>query len=288
MSYPKFKKELERLKEDNIHGASHLYRQLLKIFVKANDDLDRAEYRKLVKELKNWRPLMGNVLNGIAIIEEYAEKSANDIATTLAKSQAEMEDAQKRTIFNAAKIIKRHRRIATISYSGQVGDSLLRAAREGWQGNILIAESRPMMEGRLLAKRLVYTLSDSRIVFGTDCQVLSLVPKVDAVFIGADLISLSFFINKMGTLSMCCAVSPGKKIYVIADSTKYYAPHNMDIHFSVRPTSEIWPHHPSKIDILNNYFEIIKFQPRIKFINEFGVWTGDRVKNYLENSQALL
>jgi len=184
----------------------------------------------------------------------------------------------------AASIIKRYKSIVTISASGLVYESIHKTIKMGWRGAVFVAESRPVLEGKSLAVSLAE--SPIRIVYGTDCQVLSMLDDVNAAFIGADLISSRYFINKTGTSALLSCLDSKKKVYILADSSKYYDfPDKIVI--PEMPPSEVWPHHPDRVKIVNRYFEKVSFHKNLVFINESECINSDKLKKYLEKRQLL-
>jgi translation initiation factor 2B subunit (eIF-2B alpha/beta/delta family) len=287
MSYLQFRKKLELLKTDNIHGASILCRTILELFSDASNSLRKSEYRKLVNLLSSWRPPMGNLLNIIAEIEDSEDDPGANIMADICIILVDLEQANLRTIEKAAAEIMKYDSVVTISNSGTVAESIRLAGKRGWKGTLLVGESRPAMEGREFVASLYKSHRGYKIIYGTDNEILSRVPNAGAVFVGADLISDSFFVNKTGTAAMASLISEFRKMFVIADLSKYFPIAIEDLIIESHPAREIWPKHPSRIEIINRYFEPVKFQSNISFINDEGIWDCKAVKKYLDNSNDL-
>jgi translation initiation factor 2B subunit (eIF-2B alpha/beta/delta family) len=287
MSYLSISKQLESLMADNVHGASYLCRNIIDLFSKASIELRKSDYRKLVGLLGGWRLPMGNLLNVMAKIE-YREGDLNtDILADLSIILADLEQALIKTIEKAAAEIMKYDSVVTISNSGTVAESIRAAGKLGWKGTLLVGESRPALEGREFAASLCKSQGDYKIIYGADNEIMSRVSTAGAVFVGADLISDSFFINKTGTAAMALLISEFRKMFVIADLSKYYQIAIEDLPIENHPAREIWPKHPARLEIINHYFEMVKFQPNIAFVNDEGVWDIDTVKKYLDNSNNL-
>jgi translation initiation factor 2B subunit (eIF-2B alpha/beta/delta family) len=284
MSYIKFREQLEKLTNDNIHGASYLCQNLYNLFSDASNNLRKSEYRKLVHQLRSWHPPMGNILNAIPIIEDSIDESSVNLLVDFSIAESDRESLLVKTIERAAEELFKYDTVATISNSGSVAGGVILAGKQGWTGTLLIGESRPAMEGKEMAITLNKSLRGYKIIIGTDNEILSAIPKVDAVFVGADLVSDSYFINKAGTAGMARALSSFRTMYVVADSSKYFQISAEDIEIPERPAREIWPKHPRGIEVINHYFEIIEFQSNIRFINELGIWDSAEIKNYLDKS----
>jgi translation initiation factor 2B subunit (eIF-2B alpha/beta/delta family) len=287
MSYLSLRKQLESLIADNIHGASYLCRNLIDLFSKASIELRKSDYRKLVNILSKWRPPMGNVLNVIAGIKDSEDDPSTDILAKLSIILADLEQAMIITAEKAAAQIMKYESIVTISNSSTVGESIRRAGKLGWKGILYVGESRPALEGRELVESLCKSHWGYKIIYGTDNEIMSRVSTVGAVFVGADLISDSFFINKTGTAAMASLMSEFRKMFVIADLSKYYQIAIEDLPIENHSAREIWAKHPSRIEIINRYFEPIKYRSNIMFINDEGIWDSGAIKKYLDNSDRL-
>jgi translation initiation factor 2B subunit (eIF-2B alpha/beta/delta family) len=287
MSYIKLRDRLDTLINDNIHGASFLCRNILELFSEASNSLRKSEYRKLVNLLNGWRPPMGNLLNVIAEIEDSTEDPGANIVADIGIMLVDFERAYFKTIERAAAEILKYDSIVTISNSGTVAESIRLAGKQGWQGTLLIGESRPALEGKKLVESLCKSRGGYRIIYGSDNEIMTQVSTAGAVFVGADLVSDSFFINKTGTAAMASLISEFRKMFVVADLSKYFQVALEDLVIDNYPARELWPKHPTRVEVANHYFESIEFRPNIMFINETAIWSRDMVKKYLDNSDNL-
>lgn len=287
MTFSDARKQLESLLVDDIHGASYICRALMDLFISASNELRKSEYRKLVSLMDGWEPPMGTVLRARAEIEETVDEPGANIMADLTIMQGDLEQAMVLTAERAAIEIMKYESIATISNSGTIADSILMASRKGWTGTLYIGESRPALEGRNLVESLTKSHRGFKIIFGTDNEIMSRIPTVGAVFVGADLVSDSYFINKTGTAAMAALISDFRKMFIVADLSKYYSIPVKYMQIENHPARELWPKHPQKVDIINRYYETVEFRQNMVFINEEGSWDRDAVKIYLENSDEL-
>ena len=274
-----YKKKIDLLKTDNSHGASFVENVLFSILIQAAKDLKRSEFKKLIDYSQDWHTVMANLVTLIKTAEIQLRSRNCDMVEFLETMRINLMTARILLCNKAALRIKNNSFIATISYSGMVYDSICCAVEQGWQGAILIAESRPVLEGKSLAKDLSKLPID--IVYGTDCQVLSMLDDVEAVFIGADAVTRSCFINKTGTKALVSTLGRNKKAYVLADMSKYFDfPDSYEI--PEMPPSEVWKKYPAKIRVINKYFEKIPFKKNMVFINEYGTFSPNRLKKALK------
>jgi translation initiation factor 2B subunit (eIF-2B alpha/beta/delta family) len=287
MSYKSRRQQLKSLMADNVHGASHICRNLINLFMNAANELKKSDYRKLVGLMSGWYPPMGNVLNVKAEIEASENGPAEHLVVDLNRVLGDLEFALGQTVKNAAALILKYDSIVTISNSGTIAECIKYAGNLGWKGTLYVGESRPALEGRNLVESLTKSHRGYKIIFGSDNEIMSRVPTAGAVFVGADLVSDSYFINKTGTAAMAALISDFRKMFVVADLSKYYKIPVKYIKIENHPACELWPKHPQKVDIVNRYFETVEYRPNMVFINEEGSWDRDAVKIYLENSDEL-
>ncbi|NLI16092.1 MAG: hypothetical protein GX409_07400 [candidate division Zixibacteria bacterium] len=237
--------------------------------------------------MDGWEPPMGTVLRVRAEIEDSVDEPGIDIMSDLIIIQGDLEQAMTFAAEKAAVEILKYESVVTISNSGTIAQSIKCAGNLGWAGTLYVGESRPALEGRNLVESLIKSRWGFKIVFGSDNEIMSLVPNVGAAFVGADLISNSFFVNKTGTSAMSALISDFRKMYVVADLSKYYRIPIEYIKPINNPARQLWPRHPRRVEIINRYFETIYFRSNMIFVNEEGYWNQDDIKNFLENSDKL-
>jgi translation initiation factor 2B subunit (eIF-2B alpha/beta/delta family) len=282
LNYADFNKQIHLLIKDNTHGATYIENKLIDILIEAADKLKKPAFMKLVKRARDLPAVMVNVLNIVELTEKKITEPGGAIGEFLKALKIGNMLARELVVKLAAEEIINKSSIVTISYSSLVYHSVSRAIQNGWQGEILVPESRPMCEGKMLAKDLA-SLS-AKAVYGTDCQVFSMLDDVEAAFIGADAVGRDFFINKTGTKALIAALDIKKPIFILADTIKYYTlPDNFRI--PEMPAGEIWKNYPENVRVVNKYFEKIDFAPNMVFINENGTLTPDKIKKYIGNNE---
>jgi len=121
--------------------------------------------------------------------------------------------------------------------------------------NVIISESRPEFEGRLMAEELLK--SGFKINLITDAMAGMFVKNVDAVILGADAILRNKnVINKTGSLSLSLLSKHYKKrIYVLASKTKFLNTNNYKL-ISENP-EKVWKFNHPKLKTINIPFEEI-------------------------------
>ncbi len=112
----------------------------------------------------------------------------------------EYRERMKRAAENAYRLIEKKESVLTISSSSAVEMML-----SSYEGSIFVMESRPMMEGTMMAERLANVGRDVTVI--SDAYGISMVAKgeVDAVLVGADAVYRNMLINKVGTYALSTA-----------------------------------------------------------------------------------
>lgn len=169
---------------------------------------------------------------------KYDDKFRDPFANIFAKSK---------------KLLRRCNRIITISNSKTVFEILVRLKKINSRLEVVVCESRPKFEGRILAKKL--TQKNIPVELITEAMVYDGVQKCDAALIGTDTIHKNGdIVNKVGSslIALTCKYLK-KPLYVVATkskiaSTNKFVPKEM-------PPEEIWRHHNKHLKVNNFYFE---------------------------------
>lgn len=167
--------------------------------------------------------------------------------------------------------------LVTISKSRPVEMTLRLAAAEH---DVLVscAESRPAKEGRDLARTLAET--GIQVDFYSDAGVGSVVPTADAVLVGADAMSSTSFINKVGTRALCAlAAAVGRPAYVLVGREKIL-PDDVFGALTLRPGGphEVWREPVAGVHVRNPYFEAVPLSWVAGVVTEAGVLQPSEVR----------
>lgn len=162
--------------------------------------------------------------------------------------------------------IKRSLKIITLSNSKTLFEifKLLSQKKKGIE--IIISESRPLNEGRILAEKLVS--SNIKVQLITEAMIPAYVKICNVAIIGADAVLKNRnVVNKVGSKLLAITANYYKKpFYVVADRTKIKS----DNKFlqKEKNSSEIWNYNNKYLTIKNYYFEIIEKKLITKIITD--------------------
>ena len=146
-------------------------------------------------------------------------------------------------IAGAKPVLGRARGILTLSYSSTVEALLLEAAAPDCL--VIVAESRPLLEGRKLCRSL--EAAGRRVRCITDAQIGLALADADMALIGADAVLGDLaVVNKAGSLFAALAArAQGKPCHAAADTFKIDPlASSADAVFEEMAADEVWPERP--------------------------------------------
>lgn len=157
---------------------------------------------------------------------------------------------------HAATLIENNEKIITHSKSSTVLLSLSMAKQAGKEFSVIVTESRPMMEGRILARELA--ARDIPVTLIADAAAAMVMPVVDLVLVGADAVTSTHLMNKIGTRMIALAAQEHDiPMYAVCDTTKFAGLSLPRASCQSKNGKELWPDAPDGVLVDNQYFEPI-------------------------------
>ena len=294
-------KKINALARDRSHGASQLASSAIKILInlctrsKEKDPAGLASaVRQTALSLAKVRPSMAPIRNWSLVFSHRFQEKIRDRSSfsevqqqgvilgkeLLSRQQSFME----LQIEAARDILKKRKCVVTLSYSSTV-ESILRYSLPS-RCRVVIAESRPLMEGRRLFKNLEDIFPDLRMI--TDAQMGLAIPNTDMVLVGADTILADLaVVNKAGTyLSALVSHTHGRDFFVAADTYKInVAVDSGNCVLESKSGSELWPQREKHCD--NVYFDITPAKFISGFITEEGIRDVAGMEPYVQKWRRL-
>ena len=260
-------KLIDVIAEDHIHGADWLSNAAIGVLITASlkEDTESvdvlhehlwdiglrlASTRPSMTVLSNKIGYLFNELDGVSSLEEYRSR-VSDVGTEIINSSKK----NKALIAQHLKAIALDTKsVFTYSYSGTVVDVIRLAGYK----NIMVTESRPMMEGKQLAKELGE--AGYNVLLVVDGAAGMYVSAADVCLIGADSVQYNgSVVNKVGSkLLGYAAKDKGVPFYVLCDTSKFNVLNYLgqSIELEEKTTDEV--SEPMKnVTIKNPYFEIV-------------------------------
>jgi translation initiation factor 2B subunit (eIF-2B alpha/beta/delta family) len=253
---------------DNRSGAAEMLRRASAIFsllehTNAEPFVDLEQTRVLIIEtcvsLAQAQPLMiplANLASAVitAAINRASAQEMNDSAISAARDFTDRaERAASLCAQHAAQLISDGATVLTHSRSSTVLASFINARRAGKTFNVIATESRPAMEGRVLAR----SLADEQIAVTliADMSAALVMEQANLILVGADQVTPQSVINKIGTRVIAlAALERGLPVYALCDTSKFTA-HRARAIEDRHSGDELWADAPERVAVLNLYFE---------------------------------
>lgn len=268
MTDPSLDKLVAPLRDENVAGASELggtaaeilRRAAVRLGAGSVDEL-RSALAEVCDAVHRAQPLMAPMVTlGARVLEAvegaHSVDAARHAAARAADAFRERAAAREAAVVEAAAVLlPPEGTVATLSASGTVRRLLESEARP--RGiRVVCFESRPLMEGRHLAR----TLSEAgiEVTYAVDAAVDALLPGCDLVLLGCDAVCDAGIVNKIGSLPLARAAHAARApVYVLADETKRL-PDGFAVQMDdERPGAEVWAEAPAGVRVWNRYFDMV-------------------------------
>lgn len=207
-----------------------------------------------------------------ATTTEHCLKSAKDAALTFIENAGR---ASRATALHGAALITEHATVLTHSRSSTVLNALVEAKQGGRFFDVVATESRPLLEGRSLATSL--SRKGIPVILIADSAAALAMEKIDLVMLGADMLTASDVMNKIGTRMIALAAHEHDlPVYALCDTSKFIPE---DYHFGtaseMNSPDELWDDPPPGVKPENSYFEPTPIEDFTGIVTEAGLLSPD-------------
>lgn len=295
--------ETERLvasiMDDRVHGADWISTRALKAMREIADSTRAGTVDELLRALRDAairiaasRPSMAPITNNLARLMHELPQGVDDLESLrrgVTIKVLELIGAQRRrkaeAVGNAAEILEEHEVIITLSDSSTVMEVL--SSPQGHR--VIVAESRPLLEGRRMAADLAEGGIDVTLI--VDAAVASFADEADAALTGADsVLEDGSFVNKVGTRNLALAAADsGIPLYVVCDSFK------LDVRGLLGEPAVLVEREPEEVasglagvEVRNPYFEVTPGHLVTGFITEEGLVEPGKVRGKMAGMEEIV
>ena len=248
----KQKEKLNKILSNNISGSSEILYFLNKFFLSIVND--KTAIKGTISLAKKRLFHFATIKNYLSDLEKLVKDGNVKKIKDYLEQSGEKEDIIAKKIFEKLhKKIPDAKSILTFSKSGTILN-VLKLWKEINPGlNIIVTESRPAFEGRLMAKGLLK--SGMKVNLITDAMAGMFVKNIDAVIIGADAVLRNRnVINKTGSLSLALLCKHYKKpIYVLTAKSKFLKTNTYNL--ISKDATKVWNYKHPKLKTINIPFE---------------------------------
>lgn len=211
------------------------------------------------------------VIKQVRQIEKLLQKKdIYSLQKYLDESLVRNQDSFNEIYQNCKSYLRNKNVIYTLSNSRTVFEVLRLVYSKNKKLQIIIAESRTALEGRILAKKFLKAGIAVKLI--ADCDSSSHILYSDAVLIGADkILSNLAVVNKVGSLNAAIIAKYFQKpFYVLSSEGKISNEKNFTD--KQQAQKELWSFRHEKLKIKNHYFEIVPRELITKIITEKNVY----------------
>ncbi len=304
MARNRWEEGLAGLREDNRSGSAEIEARALNLLIDTIGDSTPTgaltgtalAYRRwllrISRELVAAQPAMAvlfRLANDMlwasdrAVRAEEARLFALDF---LQRRQAAVADEMERLVGYAADYLKRFDRVMTYSRSSTVWRALSLQPARKHELTVYCSESRPMLEGQTLASELGW--AGLEVILGIDMALFGWLRDVQALVVGADAISTSGVLNKIGTAPLVEAAASQDVPRIVLSTTSKFLPGEYLLEQGLRggdPT-EVMPVPNKNVRIVNVYFDITPLEKISLVITEEGLLEYAAIVDRLQRVQT--
>lgn len=260
------------IKSLKIQGATNVALAVL-------DALEHHPTKDVGMRLAYARPTEPLAQNAIRYI--FTDNPAS-VSTKISEYKKYIAHAKAKISQYASTLMKDGATYLTHCHASTVTNVFLNAHRDGKKIKVIATETRPLMQGRITVKELLDggLIDVTMIIDSATASVLSDPARtVSAVIIGADLLSESGFVNKIGSLPIIIAAREHNvPVYCFSTLLKYDPQPFTPERIETRDAAEIWPEAPKDLAISGPAFDFTPYGSGISIVCEEGIIAGSQVK----------
>ncbi len=279
---------VEEIREDAVHGSVYLANKALNI---VEDFVQRQLYRnrteliqnlaKLSNALVRAKPLMALIYNRTKRVLQFIqslpkeEKNIQVIKEAtleeIGRIRQEAEENFKKIARLGSRLILDYHVILTHSSSSIIEAIFLEAHRQKKRFRVIVTESRPLFEGRDLARRLAEAGIKTRLI--PDADITRAVKDAHFVLTGTDRFTETSFINKTGTHAIgIISEYMNKPFYVAGETDKILLRRTYPVRFLQGDPNLLIENPPKTLTVENFYFEETPIDFLQKVVIEDGIF----------------
>lgn len=238
-----------------VSGSAELVQMLNSNLKKYENDPEKI--KRLVSKLRRDFVYFGTVQEYLNRLDKaLISKDSKKLHNYFLQFESGQGDRFKIIYLHAKPKLKKLKAITTLSNSATILEILKLWKKDKGRFTVKILESRPKMDGRILAQELLnYGI---KVELYPDALAAEAVEKSDAVFIGAEMVLKNKSgVNRIGSMNLALLCKYYKKpLYMFADKSKF----SLKSRFipDLKPPAELWNYEDPNLKVVNKYFEEVK------------------------------
>ncbi len=287
---------LDAVKADNTSGAWIVAQKAIDCLEALTQEKSGVDFAELIEELYR---VLGEILKAHPNMSQLANlfnvllftidnETSNDalvLARKIAGEAQRFEEQSKRAVTRVAEsgaaMIAHDAVVLTHSNSSTILEILKKAQEAGKSFQVIITESRPACEGRERAQEL--SRMNVPNLYLIDAAICRAVERADIVLLGADSVSETSMVNKIGTKAICLAAREAVvPCYAACESSKFIPERLNPKKEPLRDPKEVWADPPAETSIENVYFDETPLALFTGIITEEGVLTPEQMQSKIQ------
>ncbi len=276
----KLEQMLRDIERDNVSGSVRMSRKTATLveeaarFAEGNDQDFQEEVAKWARAAAEAHPFMALVRT--VGRRAGSARSVDDLGKRMDRLRWEMDNGNQRIGERMVHIFPEGGTFMTNSFSATVHAALKHLVNTGMEVRAIVVESRPAREGVQLARALGEVGIRSTLI--VDAGIASFMDRADAVLVGGDTVSGSFFVNKLGTHPLVLtAANQGVPVYLLTSLLKLVPEEEVPEVEAQHSPEEVESDPMANVTVENIYFERIPLDKLTGVITEEGVLPHEEI-----------
>lgn len=292
------RRQIEDIAEDRASGASRLTGHAAELYGTAASLLAARTPKEILNALQDIAEALREAQPDMAPIYVLSEtlfskakklhdsgKDAPSIVKAIRQGVQEFlqkqKEAHEKIAAHAFDVVGEGATLLTHSYSSTVMKTLSRLHQIGRNFHLVATEARPGFEGRRLVEDLGRLGIPCTLI--VDAAAYVLLPKCHAVVVGADRITETAFVNKIGTCSLALGAKHyGRKFYVFSDTCKCVPSSLFKTNGKPHPSHEVFDEPHPNVKVENPYFEETPLTLVTGVVTEKGLMDAQAIASVVE------
>ena len=276
----KLEQMLWDIERDNVSGSVRMARKTATL-VKEAATYSEEQGLDLRDVVARWADAAADAHPFMALVRTVGRRarrasSVSDLEKRLEQLLWELDNGNDRIGEQMVQLFPEGGTFMTNSFSATCYHGLRHLAAVGSNVGAIVVESRPAREGVQLARALGE--HDIRSTLIVDAGFAKFMDRADAVLVGGDTVSGSFFVNKLGTHPLVLtARSQEVPIYLLASLLKLVMDDEVPDVESPRSPDEVESDPMTNVTVENVYFERVPLKLLTGMVTEEGVLSPDDV-----------
>lgn len=287
---PSVEDSIRSIAEDRTSGAAKLARVTLEtmmlLVMERQGRPSAEELTETARKLSDAQPSMAIVHNVAQLIASLVTEGGDPREVQI-QIRAELDTARERIARTFLKVAPERAVVVTLSESENVVECLRRLDEKGALDRVWVMESRPLSEGRNMAKTL--REAGIEVTLTTDAAGPAHMADAAIALVGADsVLRDGAVVNKVGSYPLALAARAHGKPFLVACEALKFDTRSTAATWPGSPprdSAEVWDQPPYGVDVWNRYFEVVPSELVTRVLTERGGYAPEILQAMLSDAR---